>query len=200
MAQRLSPQDFGPPRGYLKPLVIGIFFLGIFLLAVGSGLFFLRNSNESDDIQIIAGDSDTGSEKGVVVHVDGAVVAPGVYRLDGGSRVDDAIRVAGGLTADADQTRINLAAKVADGQKIYVFARGENIKGTKSIEGIESIEGLININTATESELDRLPGVGPVTAGKIIASRPYSAPEDLLAKKAVSKSVFDKIRDLISTY
>jgi len=107
--------------------------------------------------------------------------------------------MAGGLSGNADQSKINLAAKITDGQKIYVFAQGENT-GTTSIKGITSITGsdLININTASESELDKLPGIGPVTAQKIITSRPYSSLEELLTKKAVSSSVYEKIKGLIA--
>ena len=190
------------PQSKINLAIAGFFFLGLFVLAIGGGLFFFGSADSSeDDIQIIAGDSDTGSEKGIVVHVDGAVVSPGVYQLTPNVRINDAIAAAGGLTADADQSRINLAAKVADGQKVRVPRVGEGTTSTTggSIAG-ESVSGLININTASESELDKLPGVGPVTAGKIIASRPYSTPEELLGKKVVSRSVFEKIRDLITVY
>ena len=177
--------------------VIGFLFLGIFLLALGGGLFLFRGSAPSDDIQIIsASQGDALELRELIVHVDGAVVAPGVYRLTGDLRVGDAISAAGGLAPEADQSRINLAAKVADGQKIYIPASGE-VTSDKG-EVISQSASLININMASESELDKLPGVGPVTAQKIVVSRPYSALEDLLTKKAVSRSVFEKIKDLIS--
>lgn len=184
----------------IKTVVWGFFFFGLFLLALGAGLLLFKNQ-PSDDIQIIsASPRSAGQGAEVVVHVDGSVVTPGVYRLAADLRVGDAIGAAGGLTDDADKSRINLAAKVSDGQKIYVLAVGENTS-TTSIKGITSTTGsLININTASESELDKLPQVGPVTAGKIIASRPYSVLEDLLTKKVVSSSVFEKIRDLITTF
>lgn len=189
-------------KNRLSIAVIAFFLLGIFLLAIGGGLFFFRGSNSgNDDIQIISSNEtgSSGSAPEIVVHVDGAVGSPGIYRLASDSRVDDAIKAAGGLTSDADQSRINLAAKVSDGQKIHIASQGE---AGSSVMGQVSGEstGLININTASESQLDRLPGVGPVTAGKIIASRPYSAPEDLLTKKVVSSSVFEKIKDLITVY
>ncbi|MDZ4209575.1 MAG: ComEA family DNA-binding protein [Candidatus Curtissbacteria bacterium] len=117
------------------------------------------------------------------------------------TRVDDAIKAAGGLSPDADSTRINLAAKVSDGQKLYIQRVGESV--SQSVSGsVGQVAGesvsQININTASESELDKLPGIGPVTAQKIIASRPYSSPEELLSKKVVSSSVYEKIKDLIS--
>ena len=137
-----------------------------------------------------------------MVHVDGAVVNPGVYKLKSDSRINDVIVAAGGLSAEADQTKINLAAKINDGQKIHVPAVGElvgqSVSGSVSQVAGDSVNQSININTASESELDKLPGVGPVTAQKIIASRPYSAPEELLVKKAVNNSTYEKIKDLIT--
>jgi len=165
-------------------------------LALGGGLLVFKNS-PSDDIQIISSDSNLAAS-GVVVHVDGAVGSPGVYSLGPEARVMDAVTAAGGLTADADGSRINLAAKVADGQKVYIPAVGEQVTSDKG--QVTGQSSLININTAGESELDKLPGVGPVTAQKIIASRPYSSLEDLLTKKVVGSSTFEKIKDLISVY
>lgn len=217
MAESLQEEDFRGSSGRLdfnrdrqKLLVVGFFFFGLFLLALGGGLFFFKGGSTSDDIQIISASQGLalrGYE--IVVHLDGAVVAPGVYRLSSDLRVGDAISAAGGLAPDADSSRINLAAKVSDGQKIYVFAVGESTsitsgQGTTSTTGSsvagESINQLVNINTASESELDKLPGVGPVTAQKVISSRPYSALEDLLTKKAVNRSTYEKIKDLITVY
>ena len=91
---------------------------------------------------------------------------------------------------------------MADGQKVYVPKIGESV--SQSVGGSvgqiagESVSQLVNINVASESELDKLPGIGPVTAQKIISSRPYSSLEDLLTKKVVSQSTYEKIKDLIS--
>lgn len=181
-------------RENLHLIVLGLFFLGLLLTSFGVGLFLFKNSNSSsDDIQIIAATEDTENKTEtteIVVHVDGAVVNPGVYDVPPGSRVTDAVEAAGGLAQDADQTKINLAAKIVDGQKIFVFSKGEQV--------ISQNTNLVSINSASESELDKLPGIGPVTAQKIITARPYSSLEDLLTKKVVSKSVWEKIKDLIT--
>ena len=165
-------------------------------MALGGGLLVFKNS-PSDDIQIISSDSNLAAS-GVVVHVDGAVGSPGVYSLGPEARVMDAVTAAGGLTADADGSRINLAAKVADGQKIYIPASGEVTSDKGQVTSQNA--SLININTASQSQLESLPAIGPVTAQKIIASRPYSSLEDLLTKKVVGSSTFEKIKDLISVY
>ena len=136
-----------------------------------------------------------------MVHVDGAVLKPGVYELSESARVSDAVSASGGLSDSADMTKVNLAAKVSDGQKIYVPKIGESdVKGVGVGDAGSGSTGLININTASESQLDTLPGIGPVTAQKIIASRPYSTPEELLTKKAVGQSVYEKIKDLVTVY
>ena len=198
MAEELPEKDFGGQDQRLRLAVVGLFFGGLFLLAVGSGIFLFRNSKSSDDIQIISEDSDNQSAAKIVVHVDGAVAKPGVYELSAGARVSDAVSAAGNLAKDADMAKVNLAAKVSDGQKIYVPKIGEQSAGGSQSTAGDSTSALVNINTASENQLDTLPGVGPVTAQKIIASRPYSSPEELLTKKAVGQSVYEKIRDLIT--
>ncbi len=176
-------------------LVVGIFFVGLFVLALGAGLFFFKNQKGSD-IQIISAENAATKSAGVlevVVDVGGAVINPGVYRLANSLRVNDAIGAAGGLANGADTSKINLAAKIGDGQKIFVPSQSQSQSG-----GSRFSNGLININSATEQELDSLPGVGPATVKKIIASRPYSSLDELLSQKAVSVSVFAKIKDLIT--
>ncbi|MFA5932458.1 MAG: ComEA family DNA-binding protein [Microgenomates group bacterium] len=141
----------------------------------------------------------------VKVDVSGAIVSPGVYSLSLDSRVEDALKMAGGVTEEADPVyvskTINLAQKVADGMKIYVPKVSENIGTDASSQGNSvSAIGLININEAALADLDKLPGVGAVTAQKIIDNRPYSGIEDLVTKKAVSRSVYEKIKAQISTW
>jgi len=199
MAEDLQEEDFGGQDQRLKLATFGLFFAGLFLLAIGAGIFFFRNSNSNDDIEIIsASQGEALQGQRIVVHVDGAVARPGVYELSSDSRVSDAVSASGGLSDSADMTRINLAAKVTDGQKVYIPKIGEGVGVGEA--GVEGVQSLININTATESQLDTLPGVGPVTAQKIIASRPYAAPEELLTKKIVGQSTYGKIKDLVTVY
>lgn len=145
----------------------------------------------------------------VVVHVDGQVAAPGVYELvEGEARVNDAILAAGGLTADADTSSLNLASKVADGQKIYVPAVGEQQvaaegSGVVAASGgvASSGDGLININLATVDELQVLSGVGEATAKAIVEDRQnngqFTCVEDLMRVSGIGEKKFEKIRDRI---
>jgi len=165
------------------------------LLTVGVGLFFVESEKESG-IKIISAESEqTGTR--IVVHIEGEVKSPGVYDFDIGARVNDAVIAAGGESENADLAKLNLAQKLADGQKIYVPSVAEALEGNSSYGQVES-GGLININTASASQLDKLPRVGPVTAQKIIAGRPYSSLEELLVKKSVGSSVFEQIQGQIT--
>jgi competence protein ComEA len=127
---------------------------------------------------------------------------PDVYELPAGSIVKDAIKAAGGATGEADLDRINLALSVADGQHIYVPSRGEESPpvsppteppGTTSKAG-----GRININTASQSELETLPGIGPSKAQGIIENRPYGSIEEIKKVPGIGEVTFQKIKDLIT--
>jgi len=150
----------------------------------------------------------------IVVDVEGAVQNPGVWRVPSGSRLGDAISAAGGYSAQVDieaaSVRLNLAEQVTDGQQVHVPLRGELTTtpapvGTAASGGPGSTGatggGLINVNTASEQELDTLPGIGPVTAAKITAARgesAFSSIDDLQQRGVVGQSVLDKIRELIT--
>ena len=129
------------------------------------------------------------------------MINPGVYELEGGKRINDALVAAGGLAAGADrewvEKNINRSSLLIDGQKIYIPRQQQKQLGGQAAE-VKS--NLININTASESQLDTLSGIGPVTAGKIINNRPYSQIEELTSKKVVSQKVFDQIKDKITAY
>ncbi len=136
----------------------------------------------------------------IAVDVSGGVINPGLYQFSEGSRVQDGLAAAGGLSESADrewvEKNLNLALKLKDSQKIYIPKQGEESYADQGI----TQEGLININTASSGDLDVLPGIGPVTAQKVIDNRPYGSIDELLIKKAVSKATFEKIKDKISAY
>ena len=137
------------------------------------------------------------------VHVAGAVGTPGVYELPVGARVREALEAAGGPAEEADLDRVNLAAPLEDGQQVFIPAQSEGSSAAlpPAASPAPSIEGTININTATASELEALPGIGPSLAEKIVAYRLehglFNEPEDLLQVSGVGPAKLEQIRDLI---
>lgn len=111
----------------------------------------------------------SGQASDVVVHVAGAVARPGVYRLPAGSRVDDAVKRAGGPSARAELEAVNLAARLADGQQVVVPERGP--AGVAPVAAVGEEEGPISLGTATVEQLDTIEGIGPVTARDIVEFR-----------------------------
>lgn len=174
-----------------------IIFLILGLILIGGGLLFARNVFDKPKIEIIEENGQGKRDKNIIVEVAGSVKNPGVYKLEFGSRVEDAINIAGGISQDADtfwlETTLNRAAKLIDGQKIYIpkIGIGQN---RSSVLGTD----LININTASQQQLESLPGIGPVTAQNIIEQRPYSTVDDLLNKHILSSSVYQKNKDKLS--
>lgn len=149
-----------------------------------------------------AGDTDVGTSDTLVVHVAGAVDRSGVYSLPAHSRVVDAIDAAGGLSADAQPDAINLAALITDGQRIYVPAIGEAVVAVGAGGGDPVAAGPIDLNEATEEQLDELPGVGPATAAAIVAYReehgPFGSIDDLGRVPGIGPAKLDAVRDLVT--
>lgn len=184
-------------------------FVLVGLLLAALGLIFARGSvsGREDGVKVLDAATQSDSGQNLVVEVAGSVVSPGVYNLPADSRVDDALTAAGGLAADADTDwltkSVNRAAKVTDGQKIYVKSVDDTTVSGVSIDSGGSVSGTsgpININTASQNLLESLSGIGPVTAQKIIEYRPYSSVEELLSKKVLGQSVYNKNKDLLTVY
>jgi competence protein ComEA len=147
----------------------------------------------------------------IIVDVAGAVVTPGVYHLPNGARVGDAINAAGGFNPRVDVDRvgaeINLAAALTDGSQVRVPSRDDAVPsggspdgGTGGVGGAGGNDGAgqpVNLNTASQSELETLSGIGPVTAGKILESRagsPFKTVDELRERGLVGEKTFEKIR------
>jgi competence protein ComEA len=135
----------------------------------------------------------------VVVHVVGQVFKPGLYSLPDGSRVDDAISKAGGPKPKAALELVNLAAPVADGQQIIVPSRRQAAQVAAGVAGAPG--GRVHLNSATLEQLDELPGIGPVTAQKILDYRSehgaFGSVDELDAVPGIGPATLDELRDLV---
>lgn len=148
----------------------------------------------------------------LVVHVSGAVTLPGVYTLPIGSRVKDAIEAAGGLLPEADSRNLNLAALLQDGELIWIpatpqanptaVAPNKTPNDNNDQTSIPAPTGLININTATQEELDTLPGIGPVKAQNIIDYRnsngPFNTIEAIQDVNGIGPVTYENLKELIT--
>lgn len=166
----------------------------------------------ADKVEVL--EETTEDQEGImVVEIAGEVTNPGVYKLSLGSRVEDLLVAAGGITANADRNWmakvLNRAAKLTDGQKIFIPSTQQStVLSAKKTEGDQSIStssdasfgSLLNINTASLSQLEALWGIGQITAQNIIDQRPYSTVEELLTKGVLKKNVYDRNKDLLSVY
>lgn len=194
---------------YRFPLLI--FLVGSVLVTAGFFLFKTGVLDRGKNIEIL----ESGSvEKEITAEVSGAVISPGVYKLSTGARIEDLLVDAGGFSMDADRVwtekYLNRAAKVEDGQKIYVpsvdnqsdtlSAKIDGVYQNTSSDFSSDSKDLININTASLKELDSLPGIGQVYGQNIIEHRPYSTVGELLSKGVIGQSLYEKIKKDISVY
>jgi competence protein ComEA len=195
-------------------LLLGILFVGLGALLFKDGLF-----GGSNKIEVLEVNSDgDGVNQEIVVEIAGAVEKPGVYKFEKGDRVEDLLIAGGGVSGDADrewmEKFINRAAKLIDGQKLYIPSTDEvtspspdwqsnntsaNFSGASDAV-LGSVENMINVNTATPKELESLWGIGPVTAQNIIEHRPYSTVEELLTKKILKTNVYERNKKILTVY
>lgn len=183
------------------------------LIFLGAGIYFIRSNTSSSGVEIIE-NSPSITTAEIVVEVAGAVEKPGVYKLPSDARVEDLLVLAGGVSGLADrewmQKALNRAAKLIDGQKLYIPTVGEQLEGLSAnnsglyqngaaVIGAQT-EGVTNINVASLSELDKLPGIGPVYGQKIIDQRPYSNVSELSSRGVIPPETYQKLKDLVSVY
>lgn len=169
-----------------------------------------QNFNNYEDLEITETEEiveEPEEKEKIKVHIAGSVVSEGIVELEEGARVADAIDQAGGTTADANMNQVNLAYKVQDGQKIYIpNINEEEYEITEDMEGIQNIyetnSDIININTATQTELELLPGIGPSTASKIIKYREengeFKVIDDIKNVSGIGDAKFESIKDQIT--
>ncbi len=177
------------------------------LLFLGSKLL-ARPQASSSLAPPAAPPTETAAATAVVVDVVGAVRRPGLYRLDQGARIADAVSRAGGATQKADLALINLAAPLADGEQVVVPRRGTAAPGApaagggSSAAGGTSTGGPVHLSTATLEQLDSLPGIGPVTAQKILDYRQkhgaFTSVDELDAVPGIGPARLDQLKDLVA--
>lgn len=195
-----------------KTIIIILIIMAITLI------YYIYSTKENEEIEsfeqtneIIQNDTEMEEIKEKIkIHIAGAVNKEGLYELEEEQRIADAIEIAGGLKNDADLSDINLASKLEDGMKIYIPTvnettneniNTENTYATQNSNTQEKATDKININTASESELDTLPGIGPSTALKIIKYREengkFKSIEDIKEVSGIGESKYEQIKDLI---
>jgi len=213
-------------------VLIGLSAMGLSLTHVrnrlsGSGEVVLREPGDVRAPKVVASDSDRmptldalSNAGKVVFQVAGCVKCPGVYSLADGERVTNAVKAAGGSKPNADLQAINLAARIADGSRIYVPAKGENSPGVRisvapgfgrsiRLSGASRSGnltapggGLVNINTAGVEELDRLPGVGPAIAQRILDYRKqigrFTTVDQLMDVRGIGPKNLEKMRPFVA--
>lgn len=205
-----------PVRAVLLPYLLGL--LTAFTLT-GAGIFVLRRP-DPPPIQVMAPPTPaptataapTPTPGPIVVYVSGAVAAPGTFTLAPNARIADAITAAGGLRADADSAQVNQAQHLFDGAQVHVPTAGAAPIPAAGLSGLlptptpasraatidVSAGGQIDLNTATQAELETLPGIGASKAAAIIANRPYATVDDLDRVPGIGPSTLAQLRSLVS--
>lgn len=191
------------PFSRQRALVYGLVLLAV---VVAAGRFLLpagtARSEARPAVEISAGRED-GARPKLLVHVVGAVRRPGLYRLADGARFADAVRAAGGTTPEAALEQVNLAAPVADGLQVVVPRTVPDASGEPSVAGGADAApaGPLHLNLATLEQLDALPGVGPVTAKKILDYREqhgaFTSVEQLDAIPGIGPARIEQLRELV---
>jgi competence protein ComEA len=205
MGEAVRPPERPKPAGlrFLIAAAIG-------LVVCSLGVVAFAASQPGGQVVVVSS-GDSGPEPSavpkqmLVVEVAGAVAHPGVYSLPAGSRAADVIAAAGGYSPDVDprqvEAQVNLAAKLQDGQVVRVPRRDEGASAASAAASAGAVGGLMDLNSATAEQLDTLPGVGPATAAKILASRdkqPFGSVDDLVTRKVVSAATLAKFRDRVT--
>ena len=186
--------------------------LAVVALAAG-GAFYAGYCGQDDAVELDAGAAPVREmsvkESEIVVYVAGAVNRPGVVRLAEGARAKDAVDACGGFLPTADTNGVNLAQKLKDGvqvtvpEKAPVAAEGRAAQGAPTASGAARSlpDGMVNINTADEKELDKLPGIGPAMAKRIIEYRTengaFQSPEEIKRVKGIGDAKYEKMKDKI---
>jgi competence protein ComEA len=184
----------------------GALLLGAVLIVAGRQLVRSGAAEPPRSARIVAEQARPQSEPKLVVHVVGAIRRPGLYRLREGARIADALARAGGATRKADLSLVNLAAPLADGVQVVVPKRLSAAAAAAAAGSSEAASGAaqgpVHLNSATFEQLDALPGIGPVTAQKILDFRDqnggFASVDELDAVPGIGPARMEQLRDLVA--
>jgi competence protein ComEA len=189
-----------------SPAEVGFIAVAAAAILAGSAYVVVRTAQPPPPVVRKTTTSSALVEEKYVVHVAGLVAAPGVYELKPGSRVKDAIEAAGGALEGADLESLNLAQRIADGEKVLVSKIGmaPALADPPAPGASPGTSGQkVNLNTATQAELEALPGVGPVTAQRMLDFRKqkgrFSSVRDLLEVEGIGPKKYEAIKNLVTT-
>lgn len=182
--------------------------LSVFLLgaAAAAALMILSGPPRTEAVSLVPAPTPAP----LLVHVTGAVAQPGVVSLPPGSRVQDAIQAAGGLTGDAEALALNLSGKVKDGERLHVPKTGEipvlpavePVSGSQPAKAALELEGPVNLNSASAEQLMTLPGIGEVKAAAIIAYREahdgFKTIEEIMEVSGFGEATFERLKESIT--
>jgi competence protein ComEA len=162
--------------------------------------------NPEVKLDMVTLDSEDDDEELIIVDVAGAVKEPGVYSLSQHSRLSEAIELAGGFAKEVDKLwvakSLNLAKTLIDEEKVYIPFESEEVETNFSemtnFNKGQTSQKLVNLNTATQPELESLPGIGPVRAQAIMQARPFASINELLEKKIIGEAVFYQMKDKVT--
>jgi competence protein ComEA len=186
--------EFSPRALKVTITLLAAVAFGVYVFSSGAGQDNTMKIEKSSDSTAVSGDVQTPK---IYVHVAGAVKSPGIYQLDSGTRVYDAVLAAGGFTSKANQSSVNMARALTDGEQLIVSSESGG-----TLFQVAPSSPLISLNQASSSQLEDLPGVGPALAGRIIdwrvANGGFKAKEDLLNVAGIGDKLFASFKDLVT--
>jgi competence protein ComEA len=186
--------EFSPRALKVTITLLAAVAFGVYVFSSGAGQGNTMKIEKSSDSTAVSGDVQAPK---IYVHVAGSVKSPGIYQLDSGTRVYDAVLAAGGFTSKANQSSVNMARALTDGEQLVVSSES----GGTSFQVAPS-SSQISLNQASSSQLEDLPGVGPALAGRIIdwrvANGGFKAKEDLLNVAGIGDKLFASFKDLVT--
>ncbi len=190
----------------------GLIGMAVGLIILGGVWLLVDFQEQASDIQFYSVQEDSKEDLAVMIDIRGAIKKPGVYELDSGSRLGEAVTAAGGYSEEADlgwvDLNLNMARELSDGEKIYIPKKGQedHLRGVSSDDSSDGVIGqsqtFVNLNSASKADLETLPGIGPSFAQRIINYRQdnggFKSIEEIQAVSGIGEKTFEKIKGQIS--